>query len=230
MANVFNINIPATPLKFYNSDAKKQNKAALDRIYNKYKTDIDNAAALTNVPKDIITSFIFIESNGNPDIVSPAGAIGLMQLMTSSSDILVIENKKERLQQPEKDALTKYLGKRFTDGILKMKYLGDPKTVDGITYDGTKQRYLTKADLVKPALNILMGAIYLGILIDESTKNGKVNLHKVVVRYNRGYFADKKGASIPDTIEDSVTNMNTESKNYILKLMGVNGTLDTLIA
>ncbi len=127
-------------------------------------------------------------------------------------------------------ALKKMYAEMEPEMILKMKYFGDPKTIDGITYDGTKQRYLTKADLIKPALNILMGAIYIGILIDESTKNGKVNLHKVVVRYNKGYFADKKGANLPDSIEESVANMNTESKNYILKLMGVNGTLDTLIA
>ncbi len=225
---ILQVAIPATALQFYNDSTAKQNKTALDKIYNTYHNEIDTAARLTNVPKEIITSFIFIESNGKPDVVSPAGAIGLMQLMTSASDILVIENLKKRFAQEEIDALTKYLGKRFTDGIMKMKYLGDKKTVDGVTYDGTNTRYLTKADLVKPAFNILLGAIYLGILIDESSKDNKVDLHKVVVRYNKGYFADKKGASIPSKIEDAVVSMNTESKNYILKLLGVNGTLQTM--
>lgn len=227
--NVLNIDFPATSLYFYANDARKQNKSALDRIYSTYKKEIDTASELTLVPVEIIISFIFIESGGKPDIISPAGAIGLMQLMTSSSDILVIENLKKRLSQPESEVLSKYLGKRFTDGILKMKYLGDSKTIDGITYDGVKQKYLTKTDLTKPSLNILIGSIYIGILIAESSNNGKLDLHKVVVRYNRGYFADKKGSSIPNTIEASLTNMNTESKNYILKLMGVNGTLDTLV-
>lgn len=220
--------IPATPLKFYSDIAKPQNKAALDRIYSTYQNEIDTASRLTKVPKDIITSFIFIESNGQPNIVSPAGAIGLMQLMVGASDVLVIENMKQRFSQEEKDAFTKFLGKRFTDGILKMKFLGDKKTIDGITYDGVTQKYLTKADLVKPAFNILLGAVYLGILIDESTKNGKCNLHKVVIRYNKGYFADKKGASIPDSVDEAVASANTESKNYILKLMGSNGLLETL--
>jgi hypothetical protein len=150
-----------------------------------------------------------------------------MQLVPSSaSDILVIENTHKRLSQDEKDILGNAIGARFTDGILKMRHLGDKVTVAGVT----SATWITKIDLVKPSLNILIGSIYLGILIDESSKNGKIDLHKVVIRYNKGYFADGKGSQIPDTVEAALANTNTESKNYILKLMGKNGTLDTMLA
>ena len=228
MANILHIPIPATKQQFYSNTTKPQNKAALDSIYATYQTEIDTAARLANVPQQIITSVIFIESAGNPNVVSGAGAIGLMQLMTSCGDILVIENMKKRFTQEEKDILTQYLGDRFTKGILKEAYLDMPVTVNGVTYDGVKTKIITKADLLKPALNVLIGALYLGILIDECSSGGKVNLHKVIVRYNKGYFADNKGKDIPDNINDALAATNTESKNYILKLMGSNGTLDSI--
>lgn len=219
------VKIPATQIQFYNDATKPQNKIVLDRIYAQYKDPIDRCEELTHVPKEIIISFIFIESGGNPTVVSGAGAVGLMQLIPSSaSDILVIENTKGRLSQPEKDILAANIGSRFTDGILKMRYLGDQVSVAGVK----SATWITKADLMKPSLNMLIGCLYLGILIDESTKDNKVDLHKVVIRYNKGYFADNRGAKIPATVEDALAQTNTESKNYILKLMGKNGTLDTI--
>lgn len=225
MSNILKVAIPATQSFFYDSKTKPQIKAAMDRIYAQYKDAIDKSSALTKVPKEIITSFIFIESDGKPDAVSSAGAIGVMQLKPEgASDILVIENTKKRLSPEESQILSKNIGKRFTDGILKMKFLGDKKTVDGVT----SAVWITKTDLLKPSLNILIGSIYIGILIDESSQNGKVDLHKVVIRYNKGYFADGKGKDIPDTVDQALVNTNTESKNYILKFLGKNGTLDTM--
>jgi soluble lytic murein transglycosylase-like protein len=219
--------VPLTDKFFYPDASKSQVKAALDKIYATYKSAIDNSAALTNVPKDVITSFIFIESNGKVDAISSAGAIGIMQLMTTSaSDILVMEKNKGRLSESEKAVLSTNLGKRFTEGIMKMRFLGDKKTVDGVT----SATWITKADLLKPSLNILIGSIYLSLLIDESTRNGKVDLHKVVVRYNRGYFSDGRGSKIPESVNEALltSSMPTESKNYILKFVGKNGTLDLL--
>ena len=227
MANELSNTIPAIGTKYYDDTTKPQNKDAMAKIYNTYKDAIDRCASLTHVPQAIITSFIFIESAGNPNAVSGAGAIGLMQLIPSSaSDILVIENTKKRLSSEEKQILAQNLGARFTLGIDKMAYLGQKLTVGGVT----SATWITKADLLKPSLNILIGCIYLGILIDESTKNGKCNLHKVVIRYNRGYFADNAGKNISDDIQTAMVNSPTETQNYILKFVGKNGTLDTLLA
>ncbi len=218
-----NVVIPAVGNKFYTDTEAPQVKSKMDSIYNSYKSIIDNVSVISNVPKELLKSFIFIESAGNPIIVSSAGAVGLMQLIPSSaSDILVLENKANRLNEQEKAILTKHLGKRFTDGILKMKYLGNKVTVDGIT----DSVWVKKEDLFNPELNILIGAIYLGLLIDEETDKTNLRLDRVVLRYNRGYFS-KIDKSLDLT--KLATNSPTESKNYIYKLLGTNGTLDLLV-
>lgn len=229
------VKIPAINQSFYKDYEIKQTKDKLDSIYLKYKTYIDQAARLTNVDKDIITSLIFIESSGDVNAVSGAGAVGLMQLVpAAASDILVTENLKKRLDDGkeniangEKSILRKFLGNRFTNGILKMKYLGQQVVVDGVS----GAVWVTKKDLLNPELNILIGAIYLGLLIDESIEDGKLRLDKIIVRYNVGYFAQKRGTLLPKSVQLSMlSNLPTETKNYILKFAGLNGTLDLLKA
>lgn len=131
MANL-NISVPAIQKAFYPEEQRSAIKKRLDGIYAQYKNEIDIVSKATNIPTKIIVSFIFIESSGNPNAESSAKAVGLMQLIPSSaSDILVLENKKGRLSESEKKILTQKLGKRFTDGILKMRFLGDSVSVDG---------------------------------------------------------------------------------------------------
>ena len=50
-------------------------------IYRRYKSEIDEAAANTGLPPELIATVIYHESGGNPRAVSRAGARGLMQLM-----------------------------------------------------------------------------------------------------------------------------------------------------
>ena len=50
-------------------------------IYRRYKSEIDEAAANTGLPPELIATVIYYESGGNPRAVSRAGARGLMQLM-----------------------------------------------------------------------------------------------------------------------------------------------------
>ncbi len=218
-----NVIIPSVSNKFYTDTEAPQVKEKISSIYNSYKGIIDNVSKISNIPKELLKSFIFIESAGNQNIVSGAGAVGLMQLIpASASDILVMENKKKRFNDQEKAILTKYLGARFTEGILKMKYLGDKVSVNGIK----SATWVTRQDLMNPELNVLIGAIFLGILIDEETDKKGLRLDRVVLRYNRGYFSKvDKALDLPALI----VNQPTESKNYIYKLLGTNGTLDLLV-
>ncbi len=218
-----NVIIPSVENKFYSDTQAPLVKKKINEIYNSYKGIMDNVSTISKVPTELLKSFTFIESAGDPNAVSHAGAVGLMQLVPSSaSDILVLENKKKRLTDAEKAILTKYLGKRFTDGILKMKYLGDKKTVNGVT----SATWVTKEDLLNPELNLLIGAIYLGLLIDEETDKNRLRLDRVVLRYNRGYFSKvDRGLALPAL----VVNQPTESKDYVYKLLGTNGTLDLLV-
>lgn len=218
-----NVKVPVLADKFYTDAEAPLVKRKMDEITATYFNIINEVSDATRVPIPLIVSFVFIESAGKVNAISSSGAVGLMQLSPKSgSDILVIENKRDRLRDKERELLTKYLGDRFTEGILKMKYLGDKVTVNGVR----SATWVTKEDLLKPELNLLIGSIFLSSLMDESTKDGDLRLDKVVVRYNKGYFT-KKG--LDGDVKSVMANAPSESKAYIKKLIGTNGTLDLLI-
>lgn len=220
--DVYNLNIPAIPAAFYDLSQKPQNATRMKQIYSDYQNEIDTAVSYTKVPQELIVSIIFIESNGDSSVVSPAGAVGLMQLVPSAAnDILVLENIHKRLTAAEQQILRKKMGSRL-DGLLKMKFLGQKVTV-GSTTSAT---WVTQQDLSDPMTNILIGAIFLSILIDEERTGSDVRLDKVVVRYNKGYFANSAGKGLVGDINSLYYSLNPESKNYVLKLLGTNGTLD----
>lgn len=64
------------------------------RNYNNYKfeTYIEEAAALYNLDPNLLKAIIKIESDYDPYAVSPAGAIGLMQLMPATAKTLKVQN------------------------------------------------------------------------------------------------------------------------------------------
>lgn len=222
-----NVSVPAIQKAFYPNEQRSAIRKKLDSIYADYAKEIKFVSSITNVPEKLITSFIFIESAGNPKATSSAGAVGLMQLIpASASDILFLENQKKRLTDAEKKVLAEKLGNRFTNGLLKMRYLGDLVKVG----NSISSTFVTKEDLLDPLLNILIGSIYLGLLVDEHNEGGNLRLDKVVIRYNRGYFSDNKGKNLLGSIDDIVARVPTESKNYVLKLLGKNGTLDSAMA
>jgi soluble lytic murein transglycosylase-like protein len=218
MANL-NIKIPAVFQSYYNETQAKQVKTNISQIKAKYNQYVSNIAKITKVPEELIYSFIFIESAGNESAVNKSsGATGLMQLaLISTTEILNKEFRLNRMTNAEREILVKYLGEDKVNKIQKMK-------------QGAKEFYVTKQDLLNPELNILIGAIYLGILIDEESKTGTPRLDKVVLRYNRGYYYANRGRDIKGDINNVLATVTGESKNFITKLLGTNGTLDILIA
>ncbi len=62
----------------------------------KYLPMAEKAAAQFGVPKDLFARLIQMESNWNPDIVSPAGAIGLAQLMPETARKLGVDPRDPR--------------------------------------------------------------------------------------------------------------------------------------
>lgn len=214
------IKIPMTDLAFYRKEETPLVKKKLDTIYNNYGNFIANSSKLCNVPEDVIHSFIFIESAGNPKAVSKAGAIGLMQLKPeSASDMIHLENKSGNLSEQEKVLARKFLGSRL-DCILKMKYMGHK-----LPCNQNKGYSVTKEDLLKPEFNIFCGTLYLSVLMRLHTENGIIRLDKVVVRYNRGYFSKPDGS-----LEQLLKKSPKETRDYITKLVGKYSPLDILTA
>jgi soluble lytic murein transglycosylase-like protein len=211
----FAIKIPATNQSFYTDTDVPQIKAKVDIIKSKYGAFINNSSDISNVPVNLISSIIFIESGGDQNAISGAGAVGLMQLMVNSgTDILTIERQQRRFSDGEKSTFLRLVGAD--------KYAKYQKVQMGTMLT-------TKQDLLDPELNIFIGTIYLGNLIDRYTENGQVRLDKVIVSYNQGYYAYNKGKNLTGSIDDLVSSLNSETSSYITKLLGQNGVLDTIV-
>lgn len=211
-----NIHLPFINKAFYQAKDIDNNSKVLAQIKADFGGLITSISTMTKVPEKLIYAMIFIESQGKSTVVS-GRAIGLMQIdYSSAGDIIFFESKQKRLGEIEKTLLRKYLGSRL-DCILSMQYMGQKlKCNSNLGY------IFTKADLLKPELNILVGAIYLGILLDEHVENNTIRLDKIVLRYNKGFFTKfPKGA----TKEMVYNSANSISQNYIKKLAGLNSVL-----
>jgi soluble lytic murein transglycosylase-like protein len=215
------VQIPMTNRIFYSNSALVQNKTKLAEIGKKYFKEIKQAETLTNVPGALILSVIFTESAGNPNVVSYVGAAGLMQVMPqTANDVIYFENKAGRLTSKELVILKKYLGNRIL-GPLKQKYLSHK--IKENNYSGN---VVVKADMLKPEFNILIGAMYLGLLIDQHSESSGLRLDKALLRYAQGYFFKPASGNVEQVL-DHVKGKSNEAYSYVLKVLGKNGLLET---
>ena len=216
------VGLPMTERSFYPLSAIAANKAKMASIEKKYARELGQASALTNVPLALLLSVIFTESAGQPSVVSSAGAVGLMQLKPqTANDVIFLENRAGRLSEKEKEVLRKHLGNRL-DGPLKQKYLSHKIKENNFTGNA-----LTRTDLQTPELNVLLGAMLLGILMDQHREGGALRLDKALVRYNRGYFFKMPEGNVESTL-DFVKGKSGEAYAYALKVIGRNGLLETV--
>lgn len=222
--------VPSLNEAFFNDTQLTTVKLKLATIENTYGKYINNSAVISNVSPEIIKAFIFVESSGKANAVSPTGCcFGLMQISPATAkDIIAMENRKGRLNDKEK-------------AIIK-KYKGSNANFSNLT--------ITKEDLFKPELNILIGTIFIGILIDEEITDkvtdilgyendwlkGQVNpiyktakfvrMEFVIARYNGGYYKWSSKPKPVGTTTDVCT--KTGSCEYIKKILGTNGVLTIL--
>lgn len=219
---ILNVNIPAVTQSFYNDTAAAANKAKMTGdITTKYGTYIKNISKMTNVPENLIKSFIFIESAGKESAKTPY-AVGLMQVGTATaSDVIVKEKSTGRLTADEEALLKKYISSKWTsNGLDKLKK--NQKSLG--------KTWISETELIKPEFNILVGTILLGQLIDEFTVNGAARLDKVVVVYNTGRYSAtaKKAIAFTGDTTALIAALPKAQADYIRKLVGKNGTLDVL--
>ena len=216
------VNVPMTSQGIIKTSEHPLIIKNLDTTFSKYGALIRQIAKLTNVPEEIIRSVVYIESAGDPNAVSRAGAVGLMQVTpATATGILTVEHKAGRLSEPEKAILRKVLGARL-DCILKMPHMNAKIACapTGVV--------VTQADLKNPEFNLLIGTIMVGLLIDQHTENGVLRLDKLIVRYNAGYFYKPVGNTIEETLAFAKSKGGAETVGYILKFVGTNGILDLL--
>jgi hypothetical protein len=216
------IKIPSINQSFYDKVSSKANQEKIKNIIRpKFGEIIKRVSGYSNVPTELIESFIFIESGGNPNAQSPY-ATGLMQLNgATASDTIVKEKGAGRLSAEEGTILKKYLGSRYS----MVESVKPKQTSLGKTF-------ITKEDLLKPEFNVMVGAMLMKQLMDEFTgADGKIRMDKVIVIYNGGRYGKvaKKVIASQGGIEEIVKIVPKETSSYILKLLGTEGILDTMV-
>lgn len=209
------VDVPASGLQSpLNWGSRTQIKSMLERIWKNYGSYIKFASLNSKIPPKVLVAFIAVESGGKADAGS-AGHItqGLMQWNRSYAKTqLERELSQNRMTPAEKSKLAEF----------------------GIKFDANgKTREITNADQLKPELNILIGSIVLGQLIDNdwAKEGNKLRLDRVIAVYNAGAYGDTgKKARLgnyptPKALADSV---NSISRAYIAKIVGKDGALDII--
>ena len=192
--------------------SKESIKKMMERIKNDYGTFIRSASIEANLPEEMITSFIAVESSGDAK-AGTSGHItqGLMQWNRNyAKSQLETELKLGRMTKNEKDKLA----------FFNIKFDANGKT-----------RAITNADQLKPELNILIGTIILGQLVDTDwgTEDGEIKLDRVISVYNAGAYGDtgkKARSKTYKTPKELASVVNSISSGYIKKILGTDGALD----
>lgn len=199
--NVKNIDIER--IKFNYSPFKdlqlvNTEKYNLKKVYEKYSKTIKYIAKYNGISENLIYSFLVVENGKfDPNAVSTANAIGLLQVKAiTANDIVIMAHRSNKLTDFDKRMLHNFLGKKRSKQLLKIQVLGCSDII-------------TDADLKKPELNLVIGALFLKILHEET--NG--NIAEMGLRYLNGYFAFNCGKNI--------TEKRLNSSKYVSKLNNI---------
>lgn len=211
--NVLTVAVPASGVTSPKSwGSRKYVASSVEKIMKNFGKFIKTASVNSRIPQEIIAAFTAVESGGNPTAGTPGHPTqGLMQWNRNyAKSRLEDEFKRKRMTPEELDILAKY----------------------GIRFDKEgKTRAITNEDQLKPELNILIGTMILGALIDTKwgTEDGKMKLERVIVVYNAGQYGDsgKKATSgAYKTPAQLAAVVNPISAAYIGKMLGTDGALD----
>lgn len=197
----------------------------MNRIITNYGKFIKFNSENSKLPIEVIASFIAVESGGN----ASAGASGhvtqgLMQWNRNfAKNTLEAEYRLKRLSPAEKEKLSSF----------------------GINFDAKGQtRAITNADQLKPELNILIGSILLGQMVDSYHDGGKrqnfwavdenndMRLDRIIAVYNAGAYGKtgKMARQLTTPKYASVVELsnavNPITRSYIAKVLGINGAMD----
>jgi hypothetical protein len=210
------------PIKYYQDSQVSPNMASIGRIDDQYGAMIRQYALWSNLPAYVILAWVFVESAGQNAQPNRFQATGLMQVTpATANETIRVEYRTKRMNTQEKTELIKHIGQARFDCIVGQAWDGEKKSCNG-----NKGVSISSSDLLKPAFNLLVGTLYLKQMVDRHTEAGMVRLDKVIVNYNAGRYA-----KVPDgtPIELYAKVGAIETKNYITKVAGINGLLETIV-
>ncbi len=159
----------------------KGTKNKIKFILEHWEKEIDLAVQkYPSLPKEVLIGFMTVESSGNPNTISFAGAAGLVQLMPHTA---YDAQKKATGTRPSTCPYTDPLD-QLTDDCNRRPGISwrDYGTSLKEAYKKSPAEIRNKDTRFNPQLNVMMAAAY----IDTLVKRYKGDWYKVAVAYNRG--------------------------------------------
>lgn len=199
--------------KQYSTDFSRDAVLLATRIKGRYGSIIAQCATAYKVAQNIIIGFVVIESEGKPEVVSPAKAVGLMQLTveTAYDAIALMVRKNEVL--PNVRAI---IARQCKGLLLPGNKLAKLSSVKAAMFTALKN----------PEFNLWVGTYLLSSFLKQDPKS----LAHIVIKYNAGIgnyarYVTKKGLENADGATLYNTFPLKETKAYLLKFIGIQGSI-----
>lgn len=225
----YNLNIPAKDIS--SPESRNSWVSVLNNIKNSFGKSIAYSAYLTKVPSEVIASSIAVLSGGNPNARKGQDNQGLMAWdYKFMNNIVQGEKRMGRISPSELDYLKKFNLSFPNDGFAL-------------------NRRITPADQLNSELNIFLGSMYLGQLLDSyhsggnssplskspnkkwAIDNGTIRLDRVIGVYLTGPRGEENEGKIIRLENIPSSKALTDKLPSILStkiksLVGLNGALD----
>lgn len=195
------------------------NKKMIEMVEKTYGKLIEKWGKVFEVDESIIVCFICTESGGKNAPPNKYKATGLMQV-TPKTVYETITKWKSMVGSP----LSKQAESFFQNQVSSTS-----------KWSGNRQPSSAELSQIQAKLNDIEYNIAIGIavirwMIEGNAKIGKISLDKVMVTYNAGFYGTRnliKNLSIDEIVLN--TSLQKETRDYIVKMLGVHGFLDLYI-
>jgi soluble lytic murein transglycosylase-like protein len=204
--------------KYSNKSVATANTALLNKIVSSYSGFINTWGEEFEIDNSIIAGFIATESGGTNSPPNKYDATGLMQV-TPNAVWETIAKWQVMVNSP-----LSAKAKSFFNKAIPLSKNFSPNTLPS----SAVKTQIRKALQNNPEFNIAIGTALLRWLL-EAFKDGNVaHINKVMVSYNAGYYSMRNKVKGKLTTAELLNNKSipSESRAYLLKMLGVNGFLD----
>jgi len=197
---------------------KNQNISMLKNIKQKFGTYIEKWGNLLEIDSSVLICFIAIESNGKEGLKpNGAEATGLCQVTPVAVRETISKFKTITKNQLSPEILN-YINS-------KTPYL-TALTPSKQDITATQKKQLLELLTNDAEYNILMGAISLRWLFEYLKYDGKAHLNRAIIGYNQsayGRISAYKNKKVTTQELYTDTKIPKETRNYLAKLLGVDG-------
>lgn len=191
-------------------------KKMINDVEKNYGKLIDKWSKIFQIDKGIVICFICTESGGKNAPRNRFNATGLMQV-TPNTVYETITKWDLMVDVPLSTSTLNFFNKKVST-TSKWSRTRNPNEAE------TQQIQSTLNDV---EYNIAVGVATLRWLVEAFDKIGVSTLDKVMVSYNAGFYGTRnkiKSMTIKQIVVDK--SLPSESRSYVLKMLGVHGFMD----